>query len=238
MPPRPKKKTGEVQTAPGHALIKVRIGNRTYDAVRDGRCQTCMHPARMEIEEKVVQGIGYRPIAEQYSETRWTNADGTTITLPKITWTSILGHCTSRHLPVEMAAYQQILEERAREMGQKYEEMTSSVVDGFVFSKQVLAATQMALATGELKPDIKDGLAAAKLIKEMEDSAQGSVETEAWSQAMTIFFETAQKFMPPDMWAHFGASLAGNPILAAIQNRLNGTQDDTVDAEVVGTEGK
>lgn len=239
MPPRTRRTTSkrtppkEIQK-PGHALVKVRIGNRTYDAVRDSSCHTCMHPARLEIEEKLVQGHSYRAIAALYSGTEWTNADGTRLKLPEINERSIFHHMKTGHLPVETAALRQIAEERAKEMGQKYEEMTASLVDGYTFSKQVLAITQQKLASGELHPDVKDGLAAAKLIKEFEDTAQGNVDTEAWAEAMTIFFETAQNVMPPEMWSQFGSLLSQNPILAAIQNRINGQdQEDVMEGEVV-----
>lgn len=220
-------------TAPGRALIKVRIHGREYDAVRDNRCQTCMHPARLEIEEKILQGVPYPQLARLYSGVEWTNADGTTITLPRVDWQSIRNHYKAEHLPIEAAVLREIADQRAQELGQRYEEQTTTLVDGYSYAKQVLAITAQSLATGKLQPDVKDGLAAAKLIQEMESSAQGNVDSEAWSEAMTIFFETAQKFMPPDAWQQFGTALATNPILAAIQQRLAGQSDDVLDAEVV-----
>lgn len=219
--------------APSQALIKVRIHGREYDAIQDKRCLTCMHPARLEIEEKIIQGLPYPQISRLYSGTEWTNADGTSTSLPRVEWQSIRNHYKQSHLPTETAALREITEQRAAELGQAYEEQTASLVDGYSYAKQVLAITARDLASGDLRPDVKDGLAAAKLIQDMESSATGSVDSEAWAEAMTIFFETAQKFMPPDAWAQFGNALASNPILAAIQQRLSGQNDDVLDAEVV-----
>lgn len=222
--------------APHCALVQVRIGNRTYDAIHNKACHTCTHPARREIEEKILQGKSYRSIAELYSGTDFTQADGTVTRLPMVSWNSIFQHFKNQHLPVEAAVLREVADQRARDIGQHYEEQTARIVDGYSFAQQVLIKTQQDLALGNLRPDVKDGLAAAKLIKEIEESAAGSVDAEAWSQAMTVYFETARLFMPEDMWSRFTTALAGNPILLAIQKRLTAAED-VMEAEIVEPEG-
>jgi hypothetical protein len=221
------------------SLVQVRIGGRTYDAVYHNGCLTCTHPARKEIEEQIILGTSYRRVATMYSETEWTQPDGTKITLPKVSWDNLFHHFKNEHLPVQAAVYREILDKRAAELSEHYEEQTARLVDGYSFAQQVLARTQEGLATGTLQPDIKDGLAAAKLIKEMEQVGNGaSADAEAWGQAMAVYFETARKFMPDDMWQNFTQALMANPILQAIQNRRSALESnqDYEDGEVVHEE--
>lgn len=230
------KATDLAHSKPIKSLVQVKIGGRTYDAVQSSTCRTCMHPARLEIEAKIAQGHTYRAIAEMYSETEYTHGSGETITLPPIEWNHIFAHFQHGHLPVETAVLRAVVDERAKELGQAYEEQTSKLVDGYVFAKQVLTKAQEGLADGELSPTLSDGIAAAKLIQEIEKSSLGSVEVEAWSEAMMIYFETAQRFMPPEMWEHFVRSLEANPILQAISRRLVAQQQgdlEAIDAEIV-----
>lgn len=215
------------------SLIQVRVGNRTYDAVRVNTCHTCMHPARMEIEEAVVNNHSYRSIADRYSEVSYENSDGTTTVLPKIGFMSIRNHFKRGHMPIGQAALRRIGERRAQEIGSKYEEMSDQFVDHYTVAQAVLRKGYERLNTGDLEPDVKETLAAAKLLKEIEDGAQQTLDADAWSQAMTVYFETARQFMDDGTWTQFTQSLATNPILHALSRRVasDGSNDDVVDAE-------
>lgn len=217
------------------SMVRVRIGNRTYDAVREPRCTTCTHPARHEIEELIVQGHAYRTVASQYSETEWTDADGSTVMLPKITFMNITHHFQQGHMPAQAEAMRRIVERRAEQIGvEQYERQINQIVDHHVFAEQVLVRTQERLVMGEIEPEVRDGMAAAKFLHEVEQANQGSLDAEAWSEAMQRYFEVAQQIMPPDMWSHFTRTLATDPILNAISKRLS-PQDDAIEAEIVDT---
>jgi hypothetical protein len=215
------------------SLVKVNIGGRTYDAAKYPQCHTCTHPARVEIEQRLLAGHGYREVAAQYSGTEYTVA-GETRVFPEVAWSSIYTHFRKGHMPVEAAALRQIMDDRSRELSDHYDEETTKLVDGHSFARQVLQMTQQALLAGEIKPDVHDGLAAARLLKDMESELDNNIDAEVWSQAMTVYFETAQKIMPPEMWTQFVGMLEKNPVLASLRRRLeSGPEDETIDAEVV-----
>jgi hypothetical protein len=194
-----------------------------------------MHPARMEIESLVLQGHSYRSVAAQYSEVEWTDGNGETVMLPKVTGNSVIAHFRNGHMPVPSAAQRMIIERRAEQIGAaQYEHQVEQIVDQYTFARQVLSKTQERLLAGEIQPEVRDGIAAAKLIHDMESGNEESLDAEAWGEAVQRYFELAQKFMPPDMWEHFTQALRTDPILKAISNRASNR--DAIDAEIVDSE--
>lgn len=217
------------------SMVRVKVGSRSYDAVREPTCMTCTHPARHEIEELITQGHTYRSVANKYSEVEWTDADGSVVTLPKVTTNSVVAHFQRGHMPAQAEAMRRIVERRAESIGAaQFEDQINQIVDHHIFAEQVLHKTQERLIRGEIEPDVKDGMAAAKFLADIEAASHGSLDAEAWSDAMQRYFEVAQAIMPPDMWEHFTKTLATDPILLSISNRLAG-RTETVDAEIVDT---
>lgn len=212
------------------SLMQVNIGGHVYDAMNVPQCHTCQHPSRLAIERKILAGHSYRAVASQYSETIYESY-GEEKRFPPITWVSIHRHFKARHLPVEVAALREIADERAREMSEVYTEETARIVDGHTFARQVLHTTQQRLIGGEIQPEVRDGLAAAKLLQDMEVDGADGIDSEVWGAAMTRYFELAQKIMPGDLWERFTRALTVDPVLQSIQRRLD--QATTVEAEVV-----
>lgn len=211
------------------SVIQVEIGGRVYDAVREPKCHTCTHPARIEIEKRILSGHSYRDVAEHYSGTEYRVGLETRV-FPRLDWTAIWNHVRNKHMPVEMAAMHQILTQRSRDLSEHYEEETAKIVDGYVFAQQVLRRSQEDLINGTLRPSIQDGLAAAKLIKEMDDDSPSGVDAEIWAQAMTRYFEVAREVMPVELWDVFAARLAADPVLHAIKKRVEAAEQP-IDAE-------
>lgn len=212
------------------SLMQVNIGGRIYDAMSVSQCHTCQHPARLDIERKILAGHSYRDVAMQYSETTYESL-GEQKRFPRVDWMSIHRHFKGRHLPVEMAALREIADARAREMSEAYTEETARIVDGHTFARQVLHTTQQRLVSGEIQPEVRDGLAAAKLLQEIEAEAIGGIDGEVWISAMTRYFELARQVMPTELWDRFTRALTVDPVLQSLQRRLE--QVTTVDAEVV-----
>jgi hypothetical protein len=217
-------------------LIQVNIGGKIYNAHHSSRCDTCMHPARTQIEMEAIRGSSLRDLEDRYSQTEYIEAGATKI-FPKVGWMSIHSHLKN-HTPVELAALRKIVEDRSRELSEQYDEQTAQIVDGYSFARSVLYQTHQRLVSGELAPSIGDGLAAARLIKEIDAESEGGVDGEVWSQAMMVYFETAQSIMPAEMWTRFTEALAVNPVLHSIQRRLEAAADAPIEAEVVSDEGE
>lgn len=201
------------------SMVQVRIGGRVYDAIYEARCNTCTHPARQLIEAEILRNNSYRAIARMYSGTLVPAVGGGEEPLPEIGYASIRNHFTSGHMPIGPATLRRLAEERAAEIGSNYEEACEQFVDHYVLAKAVVHRTHERLVMGEIEPEVKDGVAAAKFLADADAAAGGGVDAEAWAEAMTIYFEEAQAIMPMDMWQRFTQRLAQNPVLRAIAER-------------------
>lgn len=214
-------------------MVQVQIGSRRYDAVKVQSCHTCTHPARMLIEEKLIQNYSYRVIAEMFSEKMMVLKEGDDpIWLPKVGYMSIGGHYTKGHMPLEAASMRRIADKRAQRISEHVmEDGDDPFVDQFVLAEAVVARTHQRLVKGEIEPEVRDGLAAAKFLQQIEDETENGVTAEAWAQAMTVYFETARRIMPIGMWQEFTHALTGNPILRAIERKLAPKDPDAIDVE-------
>lgn len=212
---------GDADSNPyAQSLVRIRIGNREFDAKFSKNCMVCNNPARMEIEACLVKGDSYRAISRHFSEAQWNGRDGSHMVLPELPWQPIRNHYLSGHMPLNAAALRQITDERAQQIGASYENTTARLVDHYTVAKAVVQRGYERMVTGEIEPEIKDTLTAAKLLKEIEDTQIGTVDAEVWSEAMMIYFETAQELMPPDMWVEFTRKLGANPILRGLAQKM------------------
>jgi hypothetical protein len=215
----------------GDALVKVNINGREYDAKYVASCHTCTHPARLAIEEALLGSHTYQQIAALYSGVQIEDADGEQFTTPEIGWGSIRNHYRNGHMPLEVAALRELADRRSAEMSASYNGTLERHVTRFQVAESILQKGYDNLVSGNMEVDAKDTLAAAKFLQEAEQGSQ--VDAEAWSQAMQVYFETVQRLMPPDMWKRFVAELSKNPILKALEQKLNADDGDVIDAEVV-----
>lgn len=205
-----------------NSLVQIRIGNKVYDAVREPRCHTCNHPARMDIETQIVENIAFTTIAERWSDVEYTTAHGELIVLPEISAASIRNHFKARHLPLQAAVTRQLAEKRMQEIGYNLDELGGKFVDQITFSKTVLQLAHDRLARGEITVDVKDGIAAAKYLAEAEAASGGGIDAAAWAQAMEQYFTEARKIMQPTQWRSFTDALGKNEILKELVRRING----------------
>lgn len=202
----------------------IRIGNRVYPAIRSNRCRVCLHPARPEIEEKLLFNEPYRRIAEWVSHQ--VQADGST--WEPISAKQLTSHFDKGHCPVDT----QLLHEVAEELGHDYTTATGRMVSHVLLAKQTVALAQEALVRGEIKPTLAEGLKAGQLLAAIEASSRQLDQQDRlllMEQAMMAYFNEAQKVMSAEQWQRFGQALAVSPVLAEIENKMASL--DAVDAE-------
>lgn len=214
---------------PRGSLIRVNIAGKTYDARRVPNCKTCNHPFRIEIEKKILSGVPYRAIAEQYSEVEYTE-HGETRTAPSLHMTAVHRHHKEQHMPVEAAVLREITDRHAQALSEHYEEETQRIVNGIELAEQVTVLVQLGLADGSLKPTVADGLNAAKLLVAAKSDQDEPVDAEVWDRAMGVFFEKAREIMTDAQWQAFGAALNASPVLAALRKRQ---EAQPMEAEIV-----
>jgi hypothetical protein len=223
--------TGEVQQGPDKSrMVRLRIGGRVVQALKVNACKTCQHPARMQIEEGILFGDSYRALARQYSGVEYTVGRETKI-LPELNWQSIQRHYQRGHSPIDSSVVREILEDRATELGSGYEAAGARFIDHVATSKVILAMGHEGLVSGTLRPDVKDTLAAAKFLHEVEKTAKDDQNAEAWNAAMEVYFQVARELMPESLWNQFVIKLSTNPILLELSRKAAGEDSDVLEGE-------
>jgi len=216
------------------SMVNIKVGDRTIPAYRSNKCKVCMHPARPLIEERLLMNDTYPSVAEWVSNHDVEEIDGTLVEWPPLNVTQLFKHYNNGHCPIDTQVLHELSKQRMDELGLDYEDSVGRVVDHVVAAKLILAKGQERLARGEIAPDVKDTLSAAKLLHDIEggiDAGEQSEMIAAWQQAMEVFFVTVQRHVTSTAWQAIGADLSMNPVLREITARIESS--DIVDAEEV-----
>jgi hypothetical protein len=211
-------------------LVKVKINGAEYHAKYVKACHTCTHPARLAIEEALLGSHSYQAIATQYSGVEIEDEHGEVFTCPELAWTSVRTHYRNGHMPLEVAALRALADRRSEEMADSYNGTLDRHVSRYEVAETILAKGYQNILSGSAEVDARDALAAAKFLHEAEQGSQ--VDAEAWSQAMQVYFEVAQEVMPEALWMQFVQKLSTNPILKAIEKKMN-SEDGVIEGEIV-----
>lgn len=212
----------------GRSVITYKIGGREYPLITNRNCKVCMSPYRFDIEDYIVKGRVYRKIVEALPED-----SGLTVA-------NVKNHYYNNHMPLDVSTTRAITERRAQRVGKSIEEGVESLIDGMTLAETVVQKTFERIASGEIKPDLADGLRAATLLAQMGEYEQSGVDQHAIIEAFIIYHESAQEFMTPEQFEAFGDALESNPVLRSLAARFDGTGGDgeTVSGEVVQTESQ
>jgi hypothetical protein len=206
--------------APGRiqSVVSYRVGGREYAMKTNRQCKVCMSEYRFQIEEHLISGRVYKRIHESLPEDA------------EISVRNIKDHYNNGHMPLEQAAIRQIVETRAEKVGKRIEDSVDSLVDGMTLAEVVVQKTFDAIAAGEIRPDLKDGLTAAKFLAEMGEYDEGGSDMAAITEAFIVYHEQAEQVMSPEQFEAFGQALKTNPVLKALASRYDG---EKVEGEVL-----
>jgi hypothetical protein len=203
----------------GRSLIAYRIAGREYPMTVVSQCKVCMSPHRFDIEKELVSGRTYKKIAEGLP-------DGA-----EISWRNVKDHFRNNHLPLEVSATREIVENQAEAMGKSIEDHNGTLVDGITMASLVVQKAFERLAHGQIAPDLKDGMAAAKFLADLGIyDGEGGMDQQAIIEAFMQYHEAAQSVMSDEQFARFGAALERNPVLNALAAKYDG---QVVDGEVL-----
>lgn len=206
------------------SIVSYRFGGRNYPLRTVAQCHTCQSPHRFRIEEEIANGRTYRMILKGLEPLDPEHG---------LSVESLRNHYDNGHMPTDVEASRRILERRARERGKNVETGVESLVDGMGLAEIVVQKTAEALARGEIQVDLKDGLAAARLLETfapVEDAA----DSNAYAEAFMVYHDTLQGMLPPDQFEEFGRRLSANPILRSLVARHRG-ESEVVEEEAEPT---
>jgi hypothetical protein len=202
-----------------NSIVQVKVGNVVKDMVFEPRCKVCNHPARFSIEEKLLMGYKYSDISRAMSDLRKQKSDGEIETWPELEARNIKNHYQQGHVPLDHEMMAEYSKRRAEELGQDYEEAMVPVVDHIVVQKAVLAKGYEALAKGDITPDVKDTLAASKLLADREKDLANNSSVEEWQEFMTLYFQAVRATVAPEQWQQIVRAIQSHPVMRAMDAR-------------------
>jgi hypothetical protein len=203
-----------------------RLGGVDYPLRTVAQCKVCQSPYRFEVEQEIAAGRTYKRIV-----------DSLLVSDPEVDLSvdNLKAHYRNEHMPLQQAASRQILERRATARGLDVAGGVDVLVDGMALAETVVQKTYEAIVAGEIKPDLKDGLAAARIIETFAPSETGA-DANAYAQAFMVYHEVAQQVMTGGQFEEFGRLLTNNPTLKALMARYsegNAEAVEEVEHEVV-----
>lgn len=178
-----------------------------------------MHPGRFAIEEKMLMNFGYPAIVRFVSDQEIRKDDGSIETWPALTRMQLINHREKGHIPMNQQMMRELAEQRALQEGIDLTEHTGQFLDHYLVSKLVMTQGYEALIKGEIKPDVKDTLAAAKLQAEMDAANKQSLTTEQMQDLIFLYFRTVQKNVDLQQWQKIMREIQDNPLVLRFQQQ-------------------
>lgn len=212
-------------------MVSIKIGERVYPAYRSNRCQVCIHPGRSLIEERLLLNDTYPTIVEFTRDREAADIDGLMVPWPTLTVQQLTNHFNKGHCPIDTQVLHELSDQIMTEMGVDYTDVAPRIVSPIILSKLVMARGQERLMRGEIEPTMRETLAAAKLLHDIEVDTTGAERDrlQAYIDALEIYFNTVQRIVTPEQWSQIGSSLAADPVLREIENRLSVEDADIIE---------
>jgi hypothetical protein len=198
--------------------VMYRVGGRFYPMVVSPGCHTCHSPYRSHIENQILCGYTYKQISDSLPQDL------------RLTPRQMSDHYRHGHMPLAEAARRAIVERRAAEKQLDPVNGLDNLLDHMTVLQAVVRDGSDALARREIQPSVKELMAAAAALAELE--AAGDTE-EDWNTVNTGIqhvMAMARAHMTPNEFALFSRDLVTDPYLKRLMD------GEVVDAELVPAE--
>jgi hypothetical protein len=122
-------------------------------------------------------------------------------------------HYANGHLDLDGPAVQRASRQQEQALQGAREPLVAAKAAHLTFAHAVLARVAERLDRGEVEPEIKDGIAAARLIAATEAAAGEGSGIEQYVSVLIALIDVVREIVPAQTFVAIGQSLAGNPIL-------------------------
>lgn len=185
-----------------NGLASLQVGGNVYPLVNAPGCKTCGSEYRPEIEAALVKGYSANQVLRHLPEGH------------NLLERNLKDHLAAGHLPVKSAAVQKLAEATAEERGRVVEAGAEVLVTHAAFARTILSRVRERVAAGELEPDVRDGLAAARLLHDLEEPS--ALDHESVVRGMVHFIEAVRAIMTPGQFAELGRKIGQDPVLRTL----------------------
>jgi hypothetical protein len=168
------------------SIVSVDVGGQSVPYRSEPRCFVCRTPERLEIEEWLVVGRTSRMIMERWPDRRLSHRN-------------LMDHVRLGHLPLEAPAVKQLVRERTADVERLFETAITHTAQRLSLAHLVVEQVRGRLDAGDLRPELKDGLAALRLILDYE-KRDGPAETEEIASQMLDIYEAVKATLTPEQF--------------------------------------
>jgi hypothetical protein len=205
------------------SMVATRIGGHDYPMRSIGGCKTCQDPNRLQIENDLIKGQSYASIARGLEG--MPEGD-----LGHPTGGQISEHVKRGHIPIGVSVQRRLIERRAEEIGRSVNDAEDALIDYVAVSQLIVHKGFERMQDGEIAPEMADVLTASRFLHQVEQSAGGALDENAWRDALMAYMDTTRAFIPPERWEEYGRAMNANPILqamskAAEQKAIRGAEE-------------
>jgi hypothetical protein len=166
------------------SLASVDVGGESFPYKIESRCRVCSSRRRLDVERALVKGMTYQHIAETFGEPDKINARG------------VMAHVKRGHVPMNAPAVLAVAKARTEEVSQAIAPLIRGATANLGFAHAVVDRVRVRLESGEVQPNVRDGLAAIRLITECE-AASSPVDANEWQSEFMAVFEAVKAIMTP-----------------------------------------
>jgi len=122
-------------------------------------------------------------------------------------------HFANGHLDLDAQAVQRA----SRQQGQALQAAREPLVQGkaahLSFAHSLLGRVAERLDSGEVQPEIRDGLAAARLLAQTEEAAGQQAKIDDYVTALVTLIDTVREHVIDETFTKIGRALARDPII-------------------------
>lgn len=196
-----------------------RCGGREYPLKTFANCRVCRSKERFEVERLILEGKTYRTIVESISPDA------------ELTIRNVGEHYRNEHMPSWATTMRSIIEARGEAVGKQVDEGIENLVDGITMAETVVQRTFVRIASGELDPEIKDGLRAFKMLSDLGvyDPGGGGLNQQMYTEAFSAYHSEVADLLSSEQFAALSQALNANPVLRALSQRYH----EVVEGELV-----
>ena len=181
--------------------LTVIVQGEAIEVPTEPRCLTCRSTDRGAAERLLVAGVGPAEVARRLANSGLT-AD------------SLREHQRRGHLAVELPAIKRAAAEAVDTAQDRTAQAVEAVADTLRLHRLVAAKAAERLASGAAEPTVSDGLAAERLVHEVEARAGSNIEHETWVTAMLKLLELVQQSVDHTTWLAIGERVKADPFLS------------------------
>ena len=179
------------------------MGDMTLPRPDIGQCHCCRSPERDRLDEMLLTGRSPWAVEQELSGSGLTSRN-------------IREHWSRGHVPIPWkAASDRAKVEAPPSLAAAVTAIVQPLSAHLGLASSIVSDVSRRVASGDLQPTVRDGLAAADLLARAEE-ASPTTTAEEWQAVIIIMIDSLREAMSYEQWMEFTTRLSKDPRLKAI----------------------